>query len=156
MPILNRFKKALGIEGLKIELILNDQYAKKDGVIEGQLKLDTINSLVVQKIDIILNEKYQRGRKDNKLIDEMTIGKMTLKGPMKLGAKQSKLIDFKLPFEIIKSPMDQLEQENIFYKGIVRLAKLAKGAKSSYKVEAKVKVEGTVLDAVDSRVVSLS
>jgi len=156
MAILKRFKQALGIEGLKIQLLLEEVNKFNEEAIEGTISLETINKLTVQKIDIQLKEKYQRGRKDNKLIDEMVIGKLTLKGPIKLNANEVLSVPFRLEYDIVKSPMDALEEQNIFYKGLIKLAKYAKGVKSKYTIEATAKVKGTVLDAVDKVEVKFS
>jgi len=149
MAILKRFKQALGIEGLKIQLIVDEAYDPKSEHIEAVIELETINKVTIQRIEIKLMEKYERGRKDNKLIDEMVIGQVVLKGPMKLNEKEVRKVEFKLPFDLVKSPMDALQDQNIFYKGLIKLAKFAKGVKSKYTIEAIAKVKGTVLDASD-------
>ena len=148
--MLKRFKKVLGIEGLKISVFVHPIDVKFPETINGSIELNTLTDVIVQNIEIKLIEKYERGRKDNKLIDEMVIGQTVLKGKLKLKKDERKNVDFELKYTMSESPMDALEKENLFYKGFVKLAKLAKGVKSSHRIEATAKVKGTVLDAVDN------
>ena len=56
--MIGRVKKWLGIEGVKIELILPEEISGKDGVIEGKLRFHTMNTQKVKSIRLTLTEKY--------------------------------------------------------------------------------------------------
>ncbi len=152
--MLSRFKKVLGIEGVKIKLLLEEEYSNT-GTLEGQISLTSLSDQTVKEVSIKLIEKYKRGRKDKQLIDEYPIGQLTLKGPVRISKDEEKILDFSLEYKLGESPMDFLEQKNFFYKGVVKAAKLLKGVKSTYRVEATADVRGTKLDPVDTQVIKI-
>jgi len=153
--MLKRFKKVLGIEGVKIELLLEEKYAKS-GKLKGRAKLTSLSDQKVISVDLKLVEKYKRGRKKSQLIDEYSIGALKLDGPIQIAKDEEKIIEFELDYKLGESPMDFLEKKNFFYKGVVKAAKLLKGVKSTYRIEATANVKGTKLDPIDSKEISFS
>ena len=150
--MLSRFKKVLGIEGVKVELLLDEEY-RNTGTLTGQVLLTSLSDQTVKSISIKLVEKYKRGRKEAQLIDEYPIGQLKLNGPVKIKKDEEKVLDFELSYKLGESPMDFLEQKNFFYKGVVKAAKFLKGVKSTYRIEATADVKGTKLHPADSQVV---
>ncbi len=151
--MLKRFKKVLGIEGVKVELVLDEKY-KNTGLLQGQIKLTSLSDQTVKDVTIKLIEKYKRGRKKAQLIDEYPIGKLILEGPIKIAKDEERILDFELDYKLGESPMDFLERKNFFYKGVVKAAKLLKGVKSTYRIEAQADVRGTKFDPSDSKEIS--
>jgi len=148
--MIDRFKKVLGIEGVKIKLKLNSPYRITDKFIDGVVILDSKSDAIVQHIQVQLIEKYERGRRDKKLINDYIIGNLEFTDKIIVKKDQQVEIPFKLDFIVAESPMDNVAKDSIFYKGVVSLAKMIKGVKSSYSISAKVKTKGTKLDAVYS------
>ena len=110
-----KVKRWLGIEGVKVTLILPEAVAGAGGVLNGQLKFETMHPQTVEKIRIHMMEKYTRGRWKNKLADLYKIGEIELDEDIEVPADTPIIIDFELPFTISKSaernPQPQLLHE---------------------------------------------
>ncbi len=139
-------KKLLGIEGVKIDLEIKEPVSKKSKLIHGNVKLTTLRDSTIIGIAIKLVEKYHRGRKDSKLIDEYTIGFVELDETLHLSKDDIIEIPFELPFKITQSEMDKMQDSNFVAAGIVSIAKAIKGVKSEYRIEAEAIVTGTKLN----------
>ena len=131
-----KVKRWLGIEGVKIEMILPDEVSGSSGVIEGKLRFESMHLQTVTKIKITLTEKYIRGRFKNKLTDQYKIGEIELDEKIEVPAHEVILLDFELPFTIVKSDMDELGDKNFVFKKLVDTAKALKNVKSEYYLEA--------------------
>jgi hypothetical protein len=136
-------KKMLGIEGVKIDIIIDEPLKQKQGVIHGKIQLTTLMDSVVTGVTLKLIEKYSRGRKDSKLIDEYVIGYTELNQMIEIEKNDIVEFPFSLPFVIKESEMDKLQKSNFLLGGIVKLAKFGKGVKSEYRIEAEALVKGT-------------
>lgn len=143
--MLGKVKQYLGIEGIKISLEIPDIIDKQKGYIEGNIVLTSKNTQTARSFDIRLIEKYHRGRRKSKLINEYEWGHIHLKKKVVVSANTTEKIPFKLPFEISESRMDQMER-NLFMKGLVKVAKFANAVKSEFRLEAEADVVGTALD----------
>lgn len=138
-----RVKKWLGIEGAKMELLLADSYRLKHKMIDGMIIFYAMNDERIESVHIQLIEKYHRGRRKNKLVNEIVLGEMTVDAPFDVPQDEEVELKFKLEYEPSMSPMDQLGSSNFMMKGIVGAAKKLKGVKSHYFVIAEAKVKGT-------------
>ena len=141
-----KVKKWLGIEGAKLELILPEEIFASAGSVTGKVRFRSMNEQKVVSINLKLIEKYSRGRRKSKLVDEYILGEIELTDAFVIPANEFVEIDFSIPFNIVKSEMDEIEGRNIFAAGLVKAAKWASGVNSTYRVEAKAKVEGVALD----------
>jgi len=150
-----KVKRWLGIEGVKIEMILPDEVSGSSGVIEGKLRFESMHLQTVTKIKITLTEKYIRGRFKNKLTDQYKIGEIELDEKIEVPAHEVILIDFELPFTIVKSDMDELGDKNIVFKKLVDTAKALKNVKSEYYLEAEAEVNGTALSPFDKQQITI-
>lgn len=140
-------KKILGIEGVHIEIVVPESIdSNVTDVIEGQVNLLAKGDSHVKQLQFKLIEKYKRGRKDSKLIDEYVLGNLVVNGPIDLEKGDTKQLTFKLPFDLKNSEMDRLGKSNFVMKGIIGVAKFLKGAKSIYRIECICIVEGTKLN----------
>jgi hypothetical protein len=148
-------KKILGIEDIKIDILLKDHPKNINGTIgdgsdvvgkvSGVIKLTTFRDSKVESLEVNVYEKYERGRSESKLIDEYKIGSITL--PQFIEVKKNEIIE--IPFEVelknYKSSIDRYQESNVLLGGIAYLAKLAKGVKSSFRIEAIAYVTGIKL-----------
>lgn len=141
-----KVKKWLGIEGAKLELILPEEIYESAGSVTGKVRFRSMNEQKVVSINLRLVEKYSRGRKKSKLVDEYILGEIELTDTFVIPVNEFVEIDFSIPFNIVKSEMDEMQGKNVFAAGLVRAAKWASGVNSTYRVEAKAKVEGVALD----------
>ena len=154
--MLGKVKRWLGIEGVKVELHVPDSVKGADGLIEGTIRFYSMHDQMVKSVRVKLIEKYKRGRRGNKLVDEYTLGEISVERKIEVPAHQYIEVDFKLPFTPMPSEMDKLESSNFLMKGIVKSAKLMKGVTSVFRVEAEAEVQGTALNPFDTREVSVS
>lgn len=146
-----KIKKILGIEGVKIQLDIPETVREKEGVIEGKVILTSLrDDSVVEAVKITVIEKYSRGRRKSKLIDEYELGKTVLTQKIKMSKNDIIEIPFDVEFSINKSEMDRAE-DNLLLTGFVKVAKLLKGVKSTYKVQAEAIEEGAKLHPLDVR-----
>lgn len=153
--MLGKVKKWLGIEGVKVELILPDEVKADDGVIEGKLRFQSMHTQKVKSIKLILTEKYTRGRFKNKLSDLYKIAEVEQKEDLTIPADDPVEIDFALPFSVVKSDMDEIGDKNIVFRKLVGAAKKIKNVKSEYSLEVEATVEGTALNPFDKKVINI-
>ncbi|MEM8909770.1 MAG: sporulation protein, partial [Bacteroidota bacterium] len=103
-----KVKQWLGIEGVKLELVLPEKIVESDGEIQGKLRLYSMHRQTVKRIIVKLIERYTRGRRKDRLTDEYELGYLELDGLVEVPAEQMVEVDFTLPFQTVKSDMDEL------------------------------------------------
>ena len=150
-----KVKRWLGIEGVKIEMILPDQVSAASGVIEGKLKFESMHVQTVTKIRITLTEKYIRGRWKSRLTDQYKIGEIELEEPIEVPAHEVIMMDFELPFTFVKSDMDEIADKNFVFRKLVDAAKTLKNVKSEFYLEAEAEVNGTALSPFDKQEIKI-
>ena len=75
-----KVKKILGIEGVKLELIIPDKVSRDVGIVTGIVKLTSLSdNNLIESIQLKMVEKYTRGRGESKLINEYTMGTLLKK-----------------------------------------------------------------------------
>lgn len=150
-----KVKKWLGIEGVKLELILPEKIKEADGVVNGKIRFSSMNDQTVDAVRVVMIERFSRGRKKEKLTDEYRIGEINLTKEIPIAKDNPVEIDFSLPFELIKSEMDELEDKNIFFSGLVKVAKKFRGVNSEFYIEVEAKAKGTALSPFDKQLIEL-
>ena len=153
--MINKVKKWLGIEGVKLELILPETIKESSGVVTGKIRFYSMNSQKITAIKVNMIEKYSRGRSDEKLTDEYELGTITFNQAISIPKEKAVQVEFALPFQIEKSEMDKLEDSNVFYGGLVKLAKKVQGVRSEYYIQAEAQVKGTGLNPFDKKTIVL-
>ena len=150
-----KVKRWLGIEGVKVTMELPAAVKSSLGVVEGHIRFETMHPQVVNHIRITLMEKYIRGRWKNKLADLYKIGEIELEEDIEVPADTPIIIDFKLPFTLSKSEMDELGDKNIVFKKLVGAAKAIKNVKSEFYVQVEAQVKGTALNPFDKQPIDI-
>ncbi len=151
-----KVKQWLGIEGVKVELHVPEKIEAKDSSVEGTIRFYSMHDQTVKSLRVRLIEKYKRGRRVNKLVDEYTLGEIELIRNIEVPAHQYIEVEFSLPFNRVVSEMDAIEARNFIFKGAIRTAKLLRGVKSEFRIEAEADVRGTALNPFDSQVLLVS
>ncbi len=149
--MLKRVKNWLGIEGVKLYLEVPYEIGGTEGHLAGHVVLTSKESQRVEAIYLSFIEKYTRGRRKKKLIDEYKLAEEKIEGPWDVNPDEELLVPFSIPFDLIQSEMDRLEKKNIFIGSVVAVAKKLKGVKSEYRLEAEAVVEGTKLNPFDKK-----
>ena len=144
-----KVKDWLGIEGIKIELILPEDARINDGVIEGKIHFMSMRPQTITGLRLKLIERYTRGTGEDQLIDEYTLGEKEF--PVEIHVPEREVVEtsFELPYNLLKSDMDKLEGSNIFGRGLARLAKYMNKVESDYRVEVEARVKGTAVPPFD-------
>jgi SpoOM protein len=151
-----KVKKILGIEGVKLELIVPDKVSREAGIVIGTVKLTSLSdNNLIESIQLKLVEKYSRGRGENKLINEYIMGTLLKKENITISKNDILEIPFELEFVYIKSEMDKMGESNFIARGLVGLAKKARGVHSDYKLIAEANIKGTTLHPFDSKPINL-
>jgi hypothetical protein len=143
--MIKKLKDILGIEGVKIDMMLPEDFDLSANYIEGEVLLTSQADKIVQGLEIKLIEKYKRGKKDAMLVNEYTLGHIKLDLLIPILANQEEHLEFKLPYNRMLSEMDKYEKTNFLGNLIVPIAKKLKGVKSEFRVEATAYIKGTKL-----------
>ncbi len=143
--MIKKVKDWLGIEGVKVELILPETLTLTDEIVKGSIRITSQSDQYVESAHFVLKERYQRGRRKSKLIDEYILGRVEMKIDQHITSDQVIEKEFELPFEPLRSDMDRWGRKNSLYRGIAALAKLAKNARSTFTVIVELSVRGNKL-----------
>jgi hypothetical protein len=143
--MIDSLKKVLGIEGLKMDVSIEGKIDKNAGKVVGVIKLTTLRDTQVSGITIKVMEKYKRGRGKNQLVNEYVMGIKQLKQHISVKKNEEKFVDFEVPFQYVKSEMDQWQDQNFIMKGLISVAKKVKGVSSEFYVLAEAQEVGTKL-----------
>lgn len=150
-----KVKRWLGIEGVKVELLIPDEIPESNGQIEGKIRFQSMHAQKVKSIRLTLTEKYTRGRFKNKLTDQYKIAEQELAAEIMVPAEEIVELDFTLPFSLVKSDMDEIGDKNFILKKVVDAAKKLKNVKSEYTLQVEAVVEGTALNPFDKKVIAI-
>ncbi len=153
--MLKKVKKWLGIEGVKLELILPENIKEAEGLIKGKIRFYSMNEQKVNYIKVSMIERFTRGRGKEKMTDEYRLGEINLEREITIPKEKPIEIDFALPFRLAKSDMDELEDKNLIFSGLVKVAKKLRGVQSRFYVEAESKVVGTALNPFDKQEIKI-
>ena len=153
--MLNKVKKWLGIEGVKLDLVLPDEVDRRKGTLNGKIRLSSMQAQRVTGIRVVMVERYARGRKTDKHIDDYEMGTLQINETYEVPAEGQVELKFSLPFSLVESEMDSLQRSNFLTGGLIRVLKYAEGVQSTYRVEAEALVEGVALNPFDKKEVTL-
>lgn len=151
-----KIKDILGIEGVKVELICPEEISHKADFVEGQLKLSSQSKKTVTGITIKLIEKYQRGRKEEALINEYLLSSLDIDVQLELAENKVEDLKFKLPISLLLSEMDQFGSKNFVAGSLASIAKKLKNVQSYYRIEVIATVKESSLDAVAKQSITLT
>ena len=150
-----KVKKWLGIEGVKVELVLPEEIKLSDGIVLGKLQFYSMNSQTVSRIHIKMIERYSRGRDDNRLVDEYKLGEITLNKDIEVPAGEPVEMSFELPFNVSTSRMDEIADQNPIFGGLVKVGKWFSKVKSVYRIEVEANAVGVVLNPFDRKIIQV-
>ena len=143
--MLQNLKKVLGIEGLRIDLVLPQEVKKEEVIIHGKIIMTTLRDTQVTGFTIKAIEKYSRGRGKNKSTNEYIMGQQTIQKNLIIKKGETQEVDFVLPYQWMQSEMDKWQDQNFIYGGLISLAKKIKAVHSEFYILAEAKEAGTKL-----------
>ncbi|MEL6969963.1 MAG: sporulation protein [Bacteroidota bacterium] len=154
--MIGKVKQWLGIEGVKLELSLPEGQALANGSIRGTIRFQSMNPQTVTGIRVVLIERYSRGRKEERLIDEYELGRLELKETFEVLPEQLVEKEFTMTFEALQSDVDRWGNRNVLNRQIAKAARWLRKAESQFRVEAEAKVKGVALNPFDKKVIELA
>ena len=149
--MIGKMKKWLGIEGVKLELVIPNDVSESSGQVEGKIQFRSMNEQTVTGVRIVFIEKYTRGRGKDKLSDEYELGRKEIYQEIDIPIDTVMEMDFTLPFQLVRSDIEDYGRKNPLAGGVVRLAKYLNQVKSVYRIEAEATVQGTALNPFDRK-----
>ena len=148
--MIKKVKDWLGIEGVKVQLEVPETFTLKDHAISGNYTITSQSEQLIEGVRLIMKERYTRGRRKSKLIDEYVLGEQLIEVNEVIQKKETLLHAFTLNFVPVKSPVDRFGDKNFIYRGLTGMAKLIKNAKSKYSLTVEVIVKGNKLRPYDT------
>src|SRR5690606_41877020 len=101
--MLKKVKKWLGIEGVRITVDVPEDIFLHEKKVSGTLILESKQESTISQIRMRLIEKYSRGRKNNKLIDEYLLVTAVIDDRDHLLANQPAKVTFDLYLQSLNS-----------------------------------------------------
>ena len=153
--MLGKVKQWLGIEGVKLELILPPGFNPRQGSVSGTVRLTSKHPQRVAAVKIVLVEKYARGKQDQQLVDEYELGRLLLTDLIDVpGEGVAVDVPFYLKFSEVTSAVDEFGAKNPVYGGLAWAAKKLRRVRSEYRLEAEAQVQGVGLNPFDKQILS--
>lgn len=153
--MLGKIKKVLGIEGVKVQLLLDEKDAIQSHSVTGIAKFTTQSESKVRGFKLTLVERFSRGRGKKQITDDYILGRYEHTSSFTIARDEIIEIPFVLKYGRLHSEMDQLESKNFLIGGIVKLAKKLKGVSSNFELRIEADIVGTKLDPFDKVAVQL-
>ena len=149
-------KDLFGIEGVRIALRVHGEPRLADGIIAGELVLETLRDRSLEALAITLTERYARGRGQARLIDTYELGTLTQATDIALRANEQLAVPFELRFRPRLTPLERRLAGRPFGTAVGKLAKLTLAAASTYELHASAAVKGVKLSAQTTIPLSLA
>ncbi len=143
--MIDKLKNWLGVEGVKVTFDDEINIDKKTKIVSGSLILSSKSDQYITTINIAVTEKYTRGRRKSKLVEEFEIGSKSLTINKAIHSEEIIRVDFAVPFVLIQSDIEEWGNKNFIYQGLSKTAKFLKNANSKYYLLAEVDVKGNRL-----------
>lgn len=153
--MLGKVKKWLGIEGVKLEIVVEEEFSANSLNVGGFIRLRSKEAQTVSGIKIVLIERYSRGKNDDQLIDEYELGELVLSKKIAVPAGGEAIdVPFLLPFQRLESPVDEFGGRNPIFGGLAWAAKKLRKVKSEFRLEAEANIKGVGLNPFDKKVLN--
>lgn len=155
MGFLQTLKNKLGIGGVKVELVIPAQVAKKSELISGKLILTTKSVQEIREITVSLKELYSTGRGEDQKSKEYLLGKLRIPGGFSVHPDEVRELPFELHFQMIKSENDEMRERGGTFGALGSMGAFADNEKSVFTVDAQVDVKSATLDPMAEKKIKL-
>ena len=153
--MLGKVKQWLGIEGVKLELLLPPDFSPRMGSLSGRIRLTSKHPQTVTAIKVVMVEKYSRGKEAGQLVDEYELGRQVITDNITVPGEGIPVeVNFRIPFTPIPSPVDEFGERNPVFGGLAWAAKRLRNVRSEYRIEAEAQVQGVGLNPFDKQILS--
>ncbi len=155
MSILDKFKRWLGVGPLDVQLRVPARAQKATGQVVGNAVLRAMTDQQVSNVVVTLKETWSFGRGDEFRARQFELGKVTLAESLEMKAGEARLLDFVLPFEVLKSSTDALIDRGGALRLVGKAAAFARCERSTYEIAVVADVKGATLPSLASRPIDL-
>ncbi len=155
MSFFDKVKQFFGFVGVKVELETPLQIEKAAGSFQGKVSIRAEKEQKIATVTVKLEEEWKSGRGEDATERTFDLGEVTIAQDFQMTAGESKTLDFTLPFEMVKSRDDRLQEQGGVVGKLGSLSKLASGEKSTFRVKAEADVVGAAFDPSASKNVKL-
>jgi hypothetical protein len=156
MSFLGKVKQFFGAGTVKVELSVPPSVPKAGLQVPGKVTLNALSDQHVIDVTVLLEEEWDTGRGTEKETKTFELGKLTLAHALDMKQGEQRVLDFVLPFELIKSNADDLKEKGGALGVLGKAAAFANAEKSRYKVKAEADVKGAAFDPSDVKQITLS
>ena len=143
--MIRKVKNWLGIEGVKVSATVAEPFNRKGTKLGGEIGLTSMTDQFIERIKIDVIEKYTRGRRKSKLIDQYTLGTQIIEVNKPIGPEEILTIPFDVEYTYTRSPVENFGNKNFVFSGMAGLAKWVKNAKSEFYVIVEADVKNNAL-----------
>jgi hypothetical protein len=151
--MLGKVKQWLGIEGVKLELLLPPDFSPRQGSLAGTVRLTSQNPQTVTAIKIVMVEKYARGKDERALVDEYELGRQLVTDLIEVPGEGVPVeVHFRIAFQPVLSEVDRFGRRNVVFGGLAWAARRLRNVKSEYRIEAEAQVRGVGLNPFDKQI----
>ncbi len=151
MSFFKKIKQGLGIGTVKLALEVPPSVSGESGRLQGRVTVTAQSDQQITSLKFKLTEEFSTGRGEEKETREFELGTVSYDQPFSLKAGESKTVEFALPFVLRKSSAQSLAEKGGALGALGMAAKIAGAEKSTFKVEAEAKIQGTMLSPDDSK-----
>jgi len=141
-----KIKLFFGIGTLSLELQVAPSFSGKDSHIKGTLVVKGKSDQTVKDVKIEMNEEFSKKNSAGETHKtHLTLGTLELAG-FEIKEGEEKKINFELPFQIVKSQNEAMQEKGGVIGAIAGLGALAGGEHSVFTLKAVADVEAATFD----------
>lgn len=104
-------KQFFGAGTVKLELSVPPSVPKAGLQVPGKISLNALSDQHIIEVTVLLEEEWQTGRGEEKQTKTFELGKVTLAQAIDMKQGEQRVLDFVLPFELVKSNADDLKEK---------------------------------------------
>lgn len=156
MSFFQKLKQFFGAGTVKVELSVPPSVTKAGLQVPGKVTLNALSDQSIIDVQVILEESWDTGRGAEKETKKFELGKLTVAQGFDMKQGEQRVIDFVLPFELIKSNADELKEKGGMMGALGKAAAFANAEKSRYSISVVADVKGAAFDPRDDKEITLT
>lgn len=156
MSFFQKVKQFFGAGTVKVELSVPPSVPKAGLQVPGKVTLNALSDQHIIDVKVSLEEEWDTGRGSEKETKTFELGKLTVAQAIDMKQGEQRVLEFVLPFELIKSNADDLKEKGGMLGALGKAAAFANAEKSRYKIKVVADVKGAVLDPSDDKEITLT
>ncbi|MFN0204581.1 MAG: sporulation protein [Bacteroidia bacterium] len=148
MGFFDKIKQFFGMGTVSVKLNAPTTFLTTDTQLKGSVTITGKSDQIIESVEIELQEKWSKGKDDDKVEKEFTLGEIKLPG-FNIAKDEVKTVEFSLPFELVKSQNDKMKDQGGIVGGLGKFGSFLDSEKSEYTLIATVDVKGATFDPND-------